>query len=86
LQITGRANYQKMSERLGLGSRLLDSPDDANSQEVASRILVAFFADRPGILASLTSGDPAAAWRHVTGGAQGLRKFLTVYDNVLAQL
>lgn len=86
LQITGRTNYQKMSERLGLGSRLLNSPDDANSPEVASRILVAYFADRPGILASLTSGDPAAAWRRVEGGTQGLSKFMTAYDKVLAQL
>jgi predicted chitinase len=86
LQLTGRANYQMMSERLGLGSRLLDSPDDANSPEVASRILVAYFADRPGILASLTSGDPAAAWRRVEGGTQRLSKFMTAYDKVLSQL
>jgi predicted chitinase len=86
LQITGRANYQKMSERLGLGSRLLDSPDDANSPEVASRILVAYFADRPGLSAALASGDRAAARRYVSGGTQGLPKFTEVYDKVLAQL
>ena len=42
LQITGRANYTEMSQRLGLGSRLVNSPADANSPEVASRILVAY--------------------------------------------
>ncbi len=86
LQITGRLNYQKMSERLGLGSRLVDSPDDANSPEVASRILVAYFADRSKISAALASGDRDAARRYVSGGTQGLERFTEVYDKVFAQL
>jgi predicted chitinase len=80
LQITGRANYQKMSERLGLGSRLLDSPDDANSPEVASRILVAYFADRPGLSAVLASGDravPGATSRGVRRGCQSSQRCTT---------
>ena len=86
LGLTGRANYEKMSLRLGLGSRLLDSPDDANSPEVASRILVAFVVDRPQVLTALMSGDVAAARRFVNGGTQGVAKFTEVYNKVLGQL
>jgi hypothetical protein len=88
LGITGRANYEQMSLRLGLGSRLLDSPDDAKSPEVAGRILVAWFADRQGeLLPALASGDLAAARRVVSGGdINQLAKFTAVYNKVLAQL
>jgi predicted chitinase len=86
LGLTGRANYENMSRELGLGSQLLDSPDDANRPEVASRILVAFFVNRPALLRAAMSGDTAAARRFVNGGLQGLPKFNEVYNKVLAQL
>ncbi len=85
LQITGRANYTEMSQRLGLGSRLVNSPADANSPEVASRILVAYFLDRH-ILEPLTNGDLAGAWRRVEGGNHGFEQFAKTYNQVLAQL
>ena len=85
--ITGRYNYEQMSRRLGLGSRLLDSPDDAKSPEVASRILVAWFVDRQDKLsAALADGDLAAARRVVAGNATQLVKFTDVYNKILAQL
>ena len=74
-----------MSQRLGLGSRLVDSPADANSPEVASRILVAYFVDRR-ISAPLTNGDLAGAWRRVEGGLTGFQKFSEAYNKVLPQL
>jgi peptidoglycan L-alanyl-D-glutamate endopeptidase CwlK len=75
-----------MSQRLGLGSRLVDSPEDANSPEVASRILVAYFVDNPQIAAALGNGNLAGAWRRIEGGPHGFEQFAKTYDQVLAQL
>ncbi len=40
--LTGRANYVQMSDRLGLGSQLLDNPEDAKSSRsvVSDRLCV----------------------------------------------
>ena len=43
--LSGEQAYVRMSERLRLGTRLVDSPDDAVSPEVAARALCALFAD-----------------------------------------
>jgi putative chitinase len=86
LGITGRANYAQMSARLGLGTRLLDSPEDAKSPEVACRTLVSWFVDRQEKLsAALANGDLAAARRVVAGRASQLDQFTAVYNKVLAQ-
>jgi len=90
LGITGRTNYATMSTRLGLGTRLLDTPEDAKSPEVACRILVAWFVDRQEKLsAALASGDLAAFRRAVRGPVvdqADLSKFSAIYHKVLAQL
>lgn len=87
LGLTGRANYASMSMLLGLGSRLVDSPDDAKSPEVACRILVAWFIERQAVLSvALAAGDLAAARRAVAGTTNQLEKFSGVYAKVLAQL
>jgi putative chitinase len=86
LGITGRTNYAQMSARLGLGTRLLDSPEDAKSPEVACRILVAWFVDRQEKLsAALANGDLTLARRAVAGGASQMAQFTAVYNKVLAQ-
>jgi peptidoglycan L-alanyl-D-glutamate endopeptidase CwlK len=75
-----------MSARLGLGTRLLDSPEDAKSPEVACRILVAWFVDRQEKLsAALASGDLTLARRVVAGTPSQLEQFTAVYTKVLAQ-
>jgi predicted chitinase len=87
LSITGRANYTQMSTRLGLGNRLVDSPEDAKSPEVASRVVVAWLVDRQGtFLPALASGNLALARRAVAGAPTQLDKFTTVYNKVLGQL
>ena len=42
VQLTGRSNYEKMSQRLGLGSLLVEEPAKANDPEIAARILASF--------------------------------------------
>jgi predicted chitinase len=91
LELTGLPNYMRMSERLGLGARLVDSPEDANSPEVASRILVAWFADNPQILRYLTNGDIEAAWarvvgRNLDGTIPQFSQFSSLYNKVLSKL
>lgn len=39
VQLTGRANYAKMSRVLGLGTQLVDTPDMAMQPEIAFRIM-----------------------------------------------
>lgn len=85
--ITGRANYTAMSERLGLGTRLLDSPEDAKRPEIASRIACAFFIDRlPRVQAALETKDLAVVRRVVSGGSGLLPQFTTAYEKILSQL
>jgi predicted chitinase len=87
LGITGRTNYTQMSNRLGLGNRLVDSPDDAKSPEVAGRLLVVWFADRQAtLLPALASGNLAAARIAVAGAPTQLDKFTQVYNKILGQL
>ncbi|WPB56818.1 hypothetical protein [Xylophilus sp. GOD-11R] len=88
LALTGRANYQRIGEQLGLGTRLVDSPQDINSPEVASRVLVAWVM-RPEAAtarARLDYSDTAAVRRLLTGGATQLPKFDAVYRQALQGL
>ncbi|MGH8651293.1 MAG: hypothetical protein ACREYE_03490 [Gammaproteobacteria bacterium] len=39
MQITGRANYSKMNQALGLRAALLNDPDEALDPEIAYRIM-----------------------------------------------
>ena len=86
--LTGRENYQKMSERLGLGTRLADSPEDANSPEVASRILVAWFSDRQEKLLSIKDENNFMnmARKIVAGGPRNLEEFTSVFQKVMKKL
>jgi hypothetical protein len=85
--MSGRSNYERMSQRLGLGTRLVDYPDDANSPEIAARILCAFFVDAAQRWPTLFSeGDPSAIHRRIVGGAPKPSRFVEPYQKLLAQL
>jgi predicted chitinase len=87
LGLTGRANYALMSQRLGLGTRLLEFPEDAKSPEVAARVLVAWLVDRQDrMMPGLASGDLAPVRRIVSGGTRDLERFKAAYDIILARL
>lgn len=86
--LTGRANYQAMSTRLGLGNRLIVSPEDAATPEIACRILVAWLAARQNLVRpALERGELTAARRAVAGSPTAqLERFTAVYNQVLAAL
>lgn len=87
IMLTGRTNYTEMSRLLGLGTRLVDAPNDAKSPEVAARIVVAWFADRQErLLASLGAGDLAAVRKQLSGGLNGFETFRTVYREMMEKL
>ena len=87
--MTGERNYTRMSQRLGLGTRLVDSPEEANSPEVAARVLCAFFADAEQRLQrAFERGDARAIYGIVAGGSStpAAARFAEHYDKLLAQL
>jgi predicted chitinase len=88
IMLTGRANYAAISERLGLGTRLVDSPDDAKSPEVASRIAVAWLVDQQDrILAALSNHDLQRARKLIGGGATNrLDVFEFAYNTVMEKI
>ena len=83
VQLTGRANYARYSQLLGLGSRLLDSPDDANDPDVSARMLCAYIAQRRlQIQAALEKKDFAAALTRFSGAPHGMENFASAYTSV----
>lgn len=87
LGLTGRSNYTKMSERLGLGTRLIDSPEDAKSPEVAARVVCAYFVDRlQRFQDALEKNDLVAVRRLVAGSTSQLEPFTAAYTKILAKL
>lgn len=83
VQLTGRANYARYGERLGVD--LVHDPDLANAPEVAALLLAQFLADKAQAMRqALAGGDYAAARRLVNGGVHGLQRFRSVFELVAA--
>ncbi len=79
VQLTGRANYKKFGEKIGLPS-LPETPDQANDPSVAAYLLAAFLdaAELP-IKQALLDGRLATARSLVNGGTNGLARFTDAY-------
>lgn len=81
VQLTGRSNYAKYSQELGLGDRLVQSPDLANDPQIAAELLATFLKDHEtAIRAALAAGDLAGARKQVNGGTNGLSDFTAAYN------
>lgn len=82
VQLTGRYNYRKYGERIGID--LISNPELACEPEPAAKLLALFVADRePAIIESLNEADYARARRLVNGGRHGLDRFTATYLKVL---
>jgi len=80
IQLTGRANYERLGQRLGLRDQLVNQPDRANEPELASSILAAYIADKEvAIKTALLEDDLRTARRLVNGGSHGLDRFTDAY-------
>lgn len=88
IQLTGRANYESIGAKLGLGEQLVEDPELANDAKVAARILAAFLAGKQEkIRQALAAGDFKTARKAVNGGSHGLDAFQECYqtgDRLLA--
>ena len=81
IQLTGKANYKKYSQRLGLGDRLLIDPELANEPEIAADLLAYFLKDKESLIRQdLARSDLQAARKRVNGGSHGLRQFTTAFN------
>lgn len=82
IQLTGRANYAKYGDRVGVD--LLANPDQANEPNLAAQLLALFIADRAeAIDTALRASDFALARRLVNGGRHGLDRFERAYTTIL---
>ena len=80
IQLTGRFNYQKHGEAIGLGNRLVEDPDLANDSEMASKLLASFIkGQQSGIRQALDQDDLRQARKLVNGGSHGLDRFTEAY-------
>jgi len=74
LQITGRANYGIYSQKLGIGNRLVESPELALNPEYSAQILAHYFVDR-NIPQLAAAGNWKGVRRAVNGGLNGWDHF-----------
>jgi putative chitinase len=79
VQLTGRANYQRLSQELNVN--LVDQPELANQPTLAAKILTQFLADREDrIREALAEHNLAAARKLVNGGSNGLDRFVDAFN------
>lgn len=87
IQLTGRANYQQYSERLGLGSRLIENPDLANDPKVAAQILAEFIKDKRRLAKyAILGNDLGTARKLVNGGSHGIERFTKAFNSGMGLL
>lgn len=80
IQLTGRDNYRRHGEAIGLGDGLLEVPESANDPVVAARLMVSFLkAKERAIKEALMIGDLRRARRLVNGGSHGLDRFADAF-------
>lgn len=78
VQLTGRSNYRRFGEQLGVA--LEDDPELANAPEIAASLLAAFLASRASALRdALAADDLRRARKLVNGGSHGLERFRDVF-------
>jgi peptidoglycan L-alanyl-D-glutamate endopeptidase CwlK len=80
IQLTGRFNYTKYGQDLGLGDLLIKEPEKASDPVIAARLLAAFLKDKEvSIKQALLQADLARARRLVNGGSHGLDRFTDAF-------
>lgn len=81
IQLTGRFNYQKYGQELGLGNELLDNPELASDPTIAGKLLATFLKDKERqIKEVLIDQDLRTARRLVNGGSHGLDRFEDAFN------
>lgn len=87
IQLTGRANYARYGALLSPKADLVESPERAGEQDIASSLLALFLGDKEtAIKQALMAGDMAQARRLVNGGSHGLDQFTDAFNRGKALL
>ena len=82
IQLTGRSNYKKHGEAIGLENQLMDNPDLANDPDVAAKLLASFLKDKErAIKEALMDNDLRLARKLVNGGIHGLDRFTDAFNS-----
>ncbi|MEL7332085.1 MAG: peptidoglycan-binding protein [Cyanobacteria bacterium J06560_2] len=80
VQLTGKENYLKYGQAIGLTDRLVEQPELANNAEIAADILARFLKDKAGrIRVALHFTNYKAARKAVNGGTHGLPEFTAAF-------
>lgn len=80
IQLTGKYNYRKFGEAIGLGDELVENPERANDPEIAARLLAHFLKSRERrIREAIVDGNLVTARRLVNGGRHGLDRFRSAF-------
>jgi peptidoglycan L-alanyl-D-glutamate endopeptidase CwlK len=79
IQLTGRFNYKKFGDELGIP--LIENPELANDSEIAARLLARFMkAKELAIKTALLENDLKAVRRLINGGSHGLDHFKEAFQ------
>ena len=80
IQLTGRCNYEAHGRAIGLGDRLVQTPDLANDRAIAGKLLASFLKTKErAIKEALFDNDLRSARRLVNGGVHGLERFCDAF-------
>jgi predicted chitinase len=80
LQLTGRANYQKLSDAIGMGNQLIENPDLANQPAIAAKLLVKFLKNKERVIReALLDRNFKLARRLVSGGSSAVDNFTAAF-------
>ena len=81
IQLTGRANYTRYGALLSPKVDLIESPERAGEQDIASSLLALFLADKEiAIKQALMAGDMSQARKLVNGGSHGIDRFTDAFQ------
>jgi predicted chitinase len=87
IQLTGRANYKKYGEAVGVGDDLEKHPEKAEDPRLASLLLVAFLKPaETAIKRRLEKDDLRGARAFVNSAALGMDRFTEVYQKAFTHL
>jgi len=81
VQLTGRFNYTKYGNAIGLGDQLVQNSELANDPKIAANLLAGFLkGNETQIRTALAAGNLTRARQLVNGGTNGLADFEAAYN------
>ena len=71
-QLTGKKNYERLGNMIGMGDKLVQNPELVNKPEVAAKIAIAFLTKNKSSIPNFTSKEEAAEYfADINAGGSG---------------